>query len=386
MHVTLHLTTACNFNCNYCYASKNANGMSMTDEIAKKSIDFAVHSMANNLGVIFFGGEPLLKKDIIKKTVTYCKQLESDNHNKFNFHYKITTNGLLLDHEFLKYASENKIIISLSIDGVQESHDLHRITNDGKPTHHIISSKISSLLSYQPYANALMVVSPENVDNYYKSVKYLIEQGFIYIIASLNYAGNWTDKHLSKLKKQYQLIAKYYKKLTLEEKKFFFSPFEMKLSTHIKGKDILCTDCHLAQTQVSIAPNGDIYPCVQFVQDAISNVDFVIGDVFNGFDQERRKQVYLKSQTINHNCDICAIKSRCNYKCSCLNWQTTGEINTPSSVLCETERIIVPIVDKLGEELFKLKSSSFIQKHYNTAYSIFSLMEDDKWAIMKNHK
>ena len=157
----------------------------------------------------------------------------------------------------------------------------------------------------------------------------------------------------------------------------------MKLSTHIKGKDILCTDCHLAQKQVSVAPNGDIYPCVQFVQDAISNKEYVIGNVVSGFDEEKRKNVYEKSQTSNVDCGICSIKSRCNYKCSCLNWQTTGILNQPSSVLCETEKILVPIVDKLGADLFKKRAPLFIQKHYNTAYSIFSLMEDDKWTLVR---
>ena len=76
MHVTLHLTTSCNFSCNYCYSSNKSSGISMTEEIATKSIDFAVNSMAQNLGIIFFGGEPLLKKDIIEATVSYCKQLE----------------------------------------------------------------------------------------------------------------------------------------------------------------------------------------------------------------------------------------------------------------------------------------------------------------------
>jgi uncharacterized protein len=385
MHVTLHLTTSCNLNCDYCYSSPLGNNISMTEEIAAKSIDFAVNSMAENIGVIFFGGEPLLKKDIIRSTVDYCRQLESEHPHKYHFHYKITTNGLLLDKEFMQYALENKIMISLSIDGTKEAHDRHRKSADGKDTHEIIAGKIRDLLSYQPYANALMVVSPENVDTYYESVKFLIEEGFVYIIAALNYAGKWEDGHLKKLKKQYELLAGYYKKLTLEEKKFFFSPFEMKLSTHIKGKDILCTDCHLAKTQVSIAPNGDVYPCVQFVQDAVSNKEFVIGNVTTGFDNKKRGKLYSRSQSSNESCDVCTIKSRCNYKCSCLNWQTTKELNKPSAFLCESEKIIVPIVDKLGEELFKMKASVFIQKHYNTAYSIFSLMEDDRWQLMKKN-
>lgn len=385
MHVTLHLTTSCNFSCSYCYSGRNKNGISMTGETASKAIDFAVNSISGNIGVIFFGGEPLLKKDLIKDTVSYCKSLEKQNPVKYHFHYKITTNGLLLDDEFLQYALENNIIISLSLDGIKEAQDMHRKTADGKGTHDIIAERAAKLLSYQPYANAMMVVSPETVDYYAESVKFLIEKGFIYVIASLNYAGNWEKKHLAKLKEQYEKLAKYYKKLTLAEKKFFFSPFEMKFSTHIKGKDILCTDCHLAQKQVSIAPDGDVYPCVQFVQDSVSNKEFVIGNVFQGFDEEKRKNLYLKSQSSNRDCDLCAIKSRCNYKCSCLNWQTTGILYQPSGVLCETEKIIIPIVDRLGEDLFKRRAASFIQKHYNTAYSVFSLMEDDRWRLSKEN-
>jgi uncharacterized protein len=384
MHITLHLTTSCNLSCDYCYASHSGNGISMSEETAIKSVEFATNSMSKNIGIIFFGGEPLLKKDIIKATVNECRRLELKDPLKYKFHYKITTNGLLLDDEFLQYALKNNIVISLSIDGIKESHDRHRKTKEGEATHHIVSEKIDKLLSYQPYANAFMVITPENVDHYYESVKYLIEKGFVYIIASLNYAGDWRERHFIKLKKQYKKLARYYKLLTLKEKKFFFSPFEMKLSTHIKGKDILCTDCHLAQKQVSIAPDGDIYPCVQFVQDAVSNKDFVIGNVYTGFDQEKRNSIYVESQVPEDNCNLCSIKSRCNYKCSCLNWQTTGKINQPSYVLCETEKIIVPITDKLGEVLFKKKAASFIQKHYNTAYSIFSLMEDDRWKITGN--
>lgn len=382
MHVTLHLTAACNLKCNYCYAHCSPVGHAMTNETAFQAIRFAAETISPNIGVIFFGGEPLMKLDVIKNTIQECKKLEAQDSLKYKFHYKITTNGVLMDEEFLQFAAENNIIISLSIDGTREAHNTHRILKNGKGSFDLIEPKISKLLQYQPYANALMVVSPENVDFYYESVKFLVEKGFVYIISALNYAGDWKKEHLAKLEKQYKLLAKYYRKLTLKEHKFFFSPFEMKLTTHIKGKDILCTDCHLTKKQVSIAPNGDIYPCVQFVQDGISNTEFVIGDVWNGFDQEKRSAIYNHSQEEN-TCTTCALKSRCNYKCSCLNWQTTGILNQASSILCESEKILIPIVDELGEELFRKKSPLFIQKHYNTVYPLFSLMEDEIWTLMK---
>jgi len=68
---------------------------------------------------------------------------------------------------------------------------------------------------------------------------------------------------------------------------------------------------------------------------------------------------------------------RCYNTCSCLNWQTTGNINEISPILCETERILIPIVDKLGKELYEKKSKMFIQKQYNVAFPILSLLEDE---------
>ena len=72
----------------------------------------------------------------------------------------------------------------------------------------------------------------------------------------------------------------------------------------------------------------------------------------------------------------CALKDRCNNNCSCLNWQTTSNINAISPFLCESERILIPIVDKLGGKLYKKRAPMFIQKHYNDSYPILSYMED----------
>ena len=127
-------------------------------------------------------------------------------------------------------------------------------------------------------------------------MEFLIDRGFKYIIASLNYAGAWTDDSLKELSRQYKQLARYYEQLTLKEHKFYFSPFEMKLATHIKGKDINCYRCALAQRQISVAPDGTIYPCVQFVQDGVSNKEFGIGDVVNGIDESKRMALYKMSR------------------------------------------------------------------------------------------
>jgi len=348
--------------------------MDMSDETARRAIDFATEHSNGNAGIIFFGGEPLIKKDLIAKTLEYCH--DKQPKNRCILHFKVSTNGLLLDKEFLLFAEKMRLAIALSVDGIQIAHDAHRMTSDGKGTFEDVEDRLRLLLKYQPYAIVLMTVNPDTVEYYFESVKMLFEKGVKYLVTSLNYAGQWCDENISELKRQYKLIANLYKKLTIDQKKFYFSPFDMKFSSHIRGDDERCFRCHLGLRQVSVAPDGSIYPCVQFVKDGISNKKFIIGNVSDGFDEKKRNELYEMSREKSEQCSSCALVSRCNHDCSCLNWQTTGLVNRVSSTLCETERAIFPIADKLGEQLYARKAPMFIQKHYNAVYPILSLFDD----------
>lgn len=371
MHVTLHITSGCNMSCRYCYSPPSIRN-DMSKETAFKSIDFIAANYPTNTGIIFFGGEPLLKKDLIKESISYSKLKSS------YYHYKVTTNGLLLDEEFLKYANKENLQISISIDGNEKAHDTFRRYSDGTPTYKELEPKFKLLLKFQPYAKCLMTVSPETVSYYSDSVEHLFDSGFKYLIVSLNYAGHWTDKSLNELKKQYNKISALYEKLIMKEKKFYFSPFEMKLASHIRQNNFECYQCHLAQKQISVAHDGRIYPCVQFVKDGISNVEYSIGSVQEGINLNFQRKMYSESKKQDINCLECDYNSRCNNKCSCLSYQLTGELNKVTPIICETERILIPIVDKLGERLYRKGSNLFIQKHYNSIYPILSMIEDMK--------
>ena len=369
MHITLHLTSGCNMYCNYCYALPK-DRIDMSRDIAFQSIEYVFKTSPDNLGIIFFGGEPLLKKELIKDIIDFSDKLYQGS--TFSHHYKITTNGILLDEEFLEYCELSHLAVALSFDGTKAAHDFHRKLKNGQGTFDILETKLELLLKYQPYANVYMTLAPETVNYYADSVEYLISKGVKYVIASLNYAGNWTPNNLLDLKKQYNMLSKLYEKLTLNEKKFYFSPFETKFSSHIKDEFFKCEKCHLGMHQISVAPDGSIYPCVQFV----NKKKYKIGDVSSGIDFQKRNELYHLSSKSEEVCKGCALESRCNNSCSCLNFQTTGYINKISPIFCETERMLTPIVDKLGEKLYKKKAPMFIQKHYNTVYPILSLIED----------
>ncbi len=373
MHVVIHLTANCNMRCSYCY-SEPVQNRGMTRETMYRTIEYIADTMPFNTGIIFFGGEPLLQRELIAEALRRFKLVCGARQSIY--HYKMTTNGLLLDDTFLTMAEKFELGVSLSLDGIQQSHDLHRVTVNGKGTFEIVDKKLELLLRYQPYAKVLMTVSPDTIQYYAQSFEYLIHKGCRYIVASLDYSADWNDKDIARLKEQYQKIAVLYEKFIDEEKKFYFSPFDMKFTNHIKSENIECFNCHLGKKQISIAPNGDIYPCVQFVKDGVSNTAFRIGDVWKGFDEKKREELYKISQTENEECVHCDYNGRCNHTCSCLNWQLTGDITALSPKICESERALIKIADDLGERLYKKKAPMFIQKNYNAVYPIISMIED----------
>lgn len=377
MHLTLHLTARCNLRCRYCYASPHVGG-DMSFDTLKAAVDMAVELARNenpeqSLGVIFFGGEPLLMRDLIVRAIRYCKSVEQET-GQF-FHFKVTTNGLLLDEDFLTSPDTAEVFVALSHDGVRPAHDANRVDSSSDGSFDALAPKIDLLLRHKPYAPALMVVTPETVGHYARSVQFLFDRGFRYLISSLDYSSHWTERDMAMLRRQYLKLADWYYAKTMDEEKFYFSPFEVKISSHVFPGSCKAERCELGRTQISVAPNGRLYPCVQFVGDG-TDTTYVIGHVESGIDQEARLRLYELNAMEKDTCAECDIRDRCNHYCGCLNKQATGSVETVSPVLCAHERTITPIVDGLAARLFKVRSPLFIQKHYNEMYPIVSLVED----------
>ena len=100
----LHIAHDCNLACEYCFASEgeyHGKRALMSFETGKKALDFLVANSGNrvNLEVDFFGGEPLLNWDVVKRLVEYGRSIEEANNKKFRF--TLTTNGVLLDDDII---------------------------------------------------------------------------------------------------------------------------------------------------------------------------------------------------------------------------------------------------------------------------------------------
>ena len=367
LQLTLHVTNQCNLNCNYCFVEHGPERMPR--EVAFAAIKLAMMN-TDTTGILFYGGEPLLERQLIHDVVDYTKSLRKKTGH--TFYYKITTNGTLLDEEFLKFAKDANLTIGFSCDGIAQ--DDCRKFHDGAGSLAVIEPKIPLLLKYQPYAIGMSVVDPATIDKASKIIKYLFDKGFKYLHMGVNYCKTapWSKERFSVLEREYKKIAKMYIKWTRAEEKFYFSSFDMKILSHLKSDKYNADRSRMGMNQPSVAPNGKVYS----ISKHLNNPVFEIGDVFSGIDAKKHKAIFERGLILAKPCQKCAIKSRCNYAYDNLNSDGTEIIDDVSAVQCTHERVITPIADNVAETLYKEQNALFIHKHYNDLYPFMSLVED----------
>lgn len=130
--VSLMLTWACNLNCTYCFELYKRSDREMTVEVAKRvlSEEFATFTdraeckQGGYLKIDFFGGEPLLRFDLIREVTEWVVGLQLP----FRVMLSVTSNGTLLDHAKQQWFEQNKahIRVVLSVDGTEEIQQINR--------------------------------------------------------------------------------------------------------------------------------------------------------------------------------------------------------------------------------------------------------------------
>ncbi len=361
MEYIIHLTEKCNLNCTYCYENKKNKEISF--ESIKDLIDYEISRKQAYSIIVFYGGEPLLKKNMIKDTIEYINTKKS----KTNFYYGITTNGILLDEEFIKYMKNNKFIyVAYSIDGMEETQNLNRKTADGKGTFDIVEKNAKKLLELYDGAISMSVITRNNLSQLYKNVEYLIDIGFKSINLLFDYTQDWQDEDLDEIRKQFNKIAEIYADKILKEDDIEIPLIDDKIKTYIQSGYDCNKDCKLGMKNINVGIDGNFYPCMQFV----NNKDFIIGNCKDGIDIKARVNLIKNSNKENEICQNCSIRKRCKHTCACRNYVTTNNVNELSPIICETEKILIEVSDKMAEKLYRKNSKMFIQKYYNDKYDI----------------
>ncbi|WP_326909561.1 thioether cross-link-forming SCIFF peptide maturase [Sedimentibacter sp. MB31-C6] len=339
----LNMTHDCNLRCEYCFASQgtyNGERAYMSYETGKKAFDYLVKSSGNriNLEVDFFGGEPLMNFDTIKKLVDYGRSLE-EKYNK-HFRFTITTNGVLLDEEKRDYINEVMDNVVLSIDGRKDINDRMRKTVNNKGSYDIIVENFKKLVDKRKDKDyfARGTFTAYNLD-FADDVKHMRDLGFDKIsvepvVAKPEEKYALKEEHIEKLKSEYEKLAKLYIDYKNNDKKFQFFHFNIELDGGpcIYKRSI---GCGAGTEYVAVTPEGDYYPCHQFVGEK----KFIIGNVDDGITNDEVVNMF-RNVSVNEKpvCKDCWAKYYCSGGCHANAYNFNNDFKVPYNVGCELEK------------------------------------------------
>lgn len=355
----LHVAHDCNLRCKYCFADTGEfhGGRSlMSAEVGKKAIDFVIANSGSrrNIEIDYFGGEPLMNFDVVKKITEYAKA-EGEKHGK-NFRFTVTTNGILLNDDIKNYINENMSNVVLSIDGTKETNDRVRYRVDGSGSYDTIVPKFKDLAESRNQDNYYVrgTFTAYNVD-FAKDVIHLADLGFKQtsvepVVAPYSEDYALREEHIPAVFAEYEKLAEKYVKRYKEGKGFNFFHFMIDLDQGPCAIKRL-SGCGAGHEYLAVAPNGDVYPCHQFV----GNSDFLMGNVNDGKINEEIKKTFEKSNIYTkEKCKNCFAKFYCSGGCSANAYNFNKDINKPYELACEFEKkrvecaIAIEAIKKLG--------------------------------------
>lgn len=347
--VTLMLVQACNLACQYCFGSEGeyADRGKMHENVAIDTINYLIENSgdAKELYITFFGGEPLLCFDLIKKIIGYCKDKEKTSGKKFI--YNMTTNGTLLNDEINEFIIQNKIGTMISIDGNRDQQNAKRYYKNGAGCYDEVIEK-TQFLREKDCLSARATITASNIE--LKEVfEHLYSLGFrsIPMAPAFNlFTEPEYNLYFTELKKLCDYFGELLKK-DIGKAKTIRILWKALKRIHTGAKQY--TACGAGINGVAVDIHGNMYPCHRYV----SNKEYILGNIYDNID--KRKQFADEVRVDNfEECKNCYLRLLCGGGCSYENYVEMGSTQKIFEKQClETKTIytnMIPIYLSLNDE------------------------------------
>lgn len=327
----LHVAHTCNLNCSYCFASQgkyHGDRALMSFETGKRALDYLIENSGTrtNLEVDFFGGEPLMNWDVVKKLVGYARSVEKQHHK--NFRFTLTTNGVLIDDDVIDFCNREMSNVVLSLDGRKEIHDRFRVDYAGNGSYDRIVPKFQKLVKARGGKNYYMrgTFTHSNPD-FTNDVFHMADLGFTElsmepVVCAPNDPSALTEDDIKVVMEQYEILAKEMIKRDKEGRGFTFYHYMIDLTG---GPCIYkrISGCGSGTEYMAVTPWGDLYPCHQFVGEQA----YKLGDIWNGVTNTRLREDFRKCNAYaREECKDCWARLYCSGGCAANSYHATGSI------------------------------------------------------------
>ncbi len=333
----------CNLRCEYCFAGTGDYGTgrkNMSFDVAKSAIDFVIESSKDrqNIEVDFFGGEPTLNWQVVKDTVAYAREQEKI-HGK-NIRFTVTTNGVLLDDEKIKFINAEMANVVLSLDGRKDVNDKMRKRVDGTGSYDKVLANFKKCVDTREGKEYYIrgTFTKYNLD-FSNDVLHIYDMGFDQVsvepvVTDTKYPYALTEIDLPDIYMEYEKLADML--IDVEKKGEFCNFFHFMVDLD-QGPCAIkrMRGCGAGNEYVAVTPDADIYPCHQFV-----GIDeFYMGNLYkNDFKSEMKDDfakahIYTKTE-----CQKCWAKFYCSGGCNANNFLYSGDILNSHKLSCEIEK------------------------------------------------
>ena len=328
----LHIAHACNLNCSYCFASQgkyHGERALMSLEVGKRALDFLIENSGKrrNLEVDFFGGEPLLNFGVVKELVAYARSIEKD-HGK-NFRFTLTTNGMLIDDDVIDFANRECANVVLSLDGRKEIHDRFRVDYEGRGSFDTIVPKFKKLVDAREGKNYYMrgTFTHANPD-FLEDIKVMLDLGFNElsmepVVCAPGDPAELNEQDTAIVKEQYEKLAELMLERHREGKPFTFYHYMIDLTG---GPCIYkrISGCGSGTEYMAVTPNGDLYPCHQFVGEE----KYKLGNIYDGVTNCAAQCEFAACNVYSRaECRDCWARLYCSGGCAANAYHATGSVS-----------------------------------------------------------
>lgn len=303
--ITLFLNDYCNLKCKYCYETKKGHSR-LSFETAKRIIDNFVKEKSS-LTINFFGGEPLLSFELIKKIINYTKIINLEN--KINFQYSMTTNGTLINSEIAEFLIDNNFQVTLSIDGVKSKHDLYRVDTNGNGSYDKAINGLKLIESLHPIIRTTLT---KHNSDLIEIVSNFIPFKVQCVYCAPNFEDFLDENEVIKLYSKYLDMIDFFH-YQLKIKKYdnclvFYNIISLLKRIH-KPKKII-SYCDACIKSISINCNGDVYPCHRFTSNNYKKIGF-----FEDTNIKDKIKNVFNTDFLNNSCKECWAKLLCGGYC-----------------------------------------------------------------------
>ncbi len=355
----LHIAHTCNLNCAYCFASQGkyqGERALMSFEVGKRALDFLVENSGTrrNLEVDFFGGEPLMNFDVVKKLVQYARSIEKEKGK--NFRFTLTTNGVLIDDDVIDFANKEMSNVVLSLDGRKEVHDKFRVDYNGNGSFDKIVPKFKELVEKRGNKDYYMrgTFTHHNPD-FLEDIRTMLDLGFTElsmepVVCADTDESALTYDDLPVVLDQYEKLAE----LMIERRKdgnpftFYHYMIDLQGGPCIYKR---ISGCGSGTEYMAVTPWGDLYPCHQFVGDE----KYLLGNIFDGVTNTAIQDEFMECNVYSRKeCKDCWARLYCSGGCAANAYHATGSVKGIYKYGCELfkkrmECAIMAEVDRLLE-------------------------------------